>query len=228
MKLIGLLGGMGPLATVSLFERIVQMTDATRDQEHVPLLIYNLPQIPDRTAHILGRGPSPMDLMTRGITTLASGGVSAIGIACNTAHHYLPELQRTTDVPIYDMIGLTAARIAESHRQKILLLATDGTIDTGLYHRKLGEKGIAVVTPAKEQQRRLMGLIYSVKAGKPFREQADQLMEDFLQAGLPMVIGCTELSTIYRETTAIDPMTCLARALIEHAGASLISQGGNT
>jgi aspartate racemase len=227
MKLIGLLGGMGPLATVTLFERIVRMTDATSDQEHVPLLIYNLPQIPDRTAHILGRGPSPLEAMRHGVQTLACGGVDAIGIACNTAHHYLPNLRQTTDVPIYDMIELTAACIAERHQSKILLLATDGTIDTGLYHRKLGEKGIAVETPAEDMQRQLMGLIYSVKAGKPFREQADQIMDELSQAGLPMVIGCTELSTAYAGTKAIDPMTCLARALIEHAGAAII-QGGNT
>ena len=114
-RMVGILGGMGPAATVDLFDRIVRATPAQTDQEHLHILIDNNPAIPDRTEAILQQGPDPLPGLRAGIQGLENQGTDVIAIPCNTAHHYLPALQATCTCPILNMITETAQAIRHRH-----------------------------------------------------------------------------------------------------------------
>jgi len=125
-RVIGILGGMGPAATLALYERILALTSAECDQDHLHVIIDSNPKIPDRTAAILGDGESPLPAMIEGARTLERAGANVLVIPCNTAHHWLADLQKAVSIPIIDMINETASLIA-AHRpllRKIGLLAT--------------------------------------------------------------------------------------------------------
>src|SRR5690554_5255424 len=115
MKTIGILGGMGPAATVDLFDRIVQATPAQRDQDHIPVLIVSNPIVPDRSEAILHGGADPVPAMLNGLRKLAGMGADFAIIACNTAHHYLDKLQAQVEIPILDMIGETVQAIRRNY-----------------------------------------------------------------------------------------------------------------
>ena len=110
-KIIGILGGMGPEATADLFYRIIRSTPVKRDQDHPRTIIYSNSKVPDRTAAILGKGPSPLPEMTMAATKLEKTGADFIVIPCNTAHYFIEELRKEIDIPILDMIELTAKTI---------------------------------------------------------------------------------------------------------------------
>jgi len=111
-RVIGILGGMGPEATVALYKRILDRTPAKRDQDHLRVIIDSNPKIPDRTAAIVGKGESPLPMMTEGVRNLERVGADFLIIPCNTAHHWLSELRKAVSIPIIDMVGETAAAVA--------------------------------------------------------------------------------------------------------------------
>ena len=147
-KSLGILGGMGPLATADLFTKIVQMTDAKRDNDHLRVYIDNNAQIPDRTAAILSGGADPVPAMAESAQKLASMGAELLIMPCNTAHYFLPRLREQCSVPFLNMIEITAERCRQTHGQAPAgLLATRGTIQTGLYRRALEAQGVPCVEP---------------------------------------------------------------------------------
>ena len=202
---IGILGGMGPAATVDLFDRIVRATPAERDQDHLRILVDNNPAVPDRTAAILEGGPDPLPLLQEGVRELARRGAELLAIPCNTAHHFLPEVQAVCPVPILDMIAETAQHIRAIHGEgcAVGILATTGTVGTGLYQRALDAGNLAWTLPADAEQEALMEAIYGprgIKAGAAAdgpraaireigRRMADRGAEAF-------VLGCTEIPLV--------------------------------
>ncbi|HDL85860.1 MAG TPA: amino acid racemase, partial [Candidatus Acetothermia bacterium] len=152
-RTIGILGGMGPEATVELFRRIIALTPAKRDQDHLHVLIDSNPKIPDRTAAIRGQGESPLPLLIAAAKNLERAGADFIIIPCNTAHHWLHELREIISIPIIDMIGQTAERVAsqQSSAQWIGLLSTEGTLRSGLYQNAFASRGIALLVPNDQQ-----------------------------------------------------------------------------
>ncbi|MCI2429750.1 amino acid racemase [Candidatus Acetothermia bacterium] len=197
-KIIGILGGMGPAATVELFRRIVYKTPAQCDQDHLRILIVNHPQIPDRGSFILGNGPDPRPALLASARTLERMGAHLIVIPCNTAHVFLPDLQRSVGVPVIDMIAETAAVI----RARVVgLLGTDTTIQTGLYHRACAGHGIDVITPEPTDQAQVMKAIFRIKAGDfSLREEIRLIGRRLCRQGAEaLVIGCTELSLMLSE-----------------------------
>ncbi len=195
-SLIGILGGMGPLATVDFVTKIINQTPATRDQDHLPLLVHSVPQIPDRTACLLESKESPLEALLQGLNTLIGGGAGCIAIPCNTAHYWYEPLARASSVPILHIARACAEALTQEKVTSVGLLATDGTLKAGFYARELAESGIRLTLPEARLQRRVMEGIYLVKSGSV--EQGARLLDDcmaeMLELGVDRVIlGCTEI-----------------------------------
>ncbi len=206
-KVIGILGGMGPEATLELFRRIIQKTPARCDQEHVRVIIDSNPKIPDRTEAMLNHGPDPLPLLQETARNLEGAGADFIVMPCNTAHYYLDGIQAAVHIPVIDMIRETAARIRE---QKVGLLATDGTLRSKLYHEACAKRGIEIMEPEAQHQRAVMEAIYSIKAGK----NGSQLKKRVLKAAEALeargaqaiIVGCTEISLILTQKDVRVPL----------------------
>ncbi|MCX6649927.1 MAG: amino acid racemase [Candidatus Bathyarchaeota archaeon] len=226
-KIIGILGGMGPEATADLYLRIIKATPAKRDQDHPRVIVYSNSKVPDRTAAILGTGPSPMPELIRAGKRLEEAGADFIIIPCNTAHYFIDQLQKELRVPILHMIRLSAAKAQRSYPKvkKAGLLATDGTVRSGLYRSAYVEAGIEILEPTPERQADVMKAIYQcIKAGNLIdgglllRGVANEL----IAGGAEMIIcGCTEVSLVLREgdlpVPILDPLQVLAEAAVSEA-----------
>jgi len=196
-KIIGILGGMGPLATVELFRRIVEKTPAERDQDHPRIIIYNNPKIPDRTAFILGNGEDPRPELIDSARKLESWGADFIIMPCNTAHFFAETIQKAVSIPLVNMIEETAKKIEEMGLRKVGLLATDGTIKGLIYHRALLSRGVQIAVPNKNDQKRVMEAIYEgVKAGnlELGRKLLLEVARKLERRVDGIIAGCTEVS----------------------------------
>jgi len=223
LRTIGILGGMGPEATARLFERIVALTPAQQDQEHLPVQICNLPQIPDRTAAIQGRGESPVPLVSKGLQLLANSGADFIAIPCNSIHHFFSELQASVRVPILHLIE--EVRRAATQRwpkaRRLGLLATDGMIQSGVY-QKLFAPNCEILVPIAERQKEVMLAIYAIKAGKKsFRAVLAAGRDLIEQHAEGIILGCTEFSLVQNylagDLPMIDSVEVLAQACVDIA-----------
>jgi aspartate racemase len=223
-QLAGIAGGMGPLATIELMRLVVEETPATCDQEHIPLLVYSNPQIPDRTKAILGEGPSPVKALVESAQLLERAGATFLAFPCNTAHYFLPEVEVRVSVPIIDMIEETAIEVEKAGISNIGILATDGTIKTGIYQKALKRRGIEAEIPCEKGQLAVMEAIYAVKAGYDLKEAA-RILEPVLiymsERVDAVIAGCTELPMLLRGPThglvVIDTLRVLARRIVERA-----------
>lgn len=204
---IGILGGMGPEATIDLMRRVLVSTPAADDSDHVHLLVDSNPDVPSRIAALIDRsGPSPGPELVRMAQRLESAGAEALAIACNTAHAFASDIRDAVDIPLLDMIALSAGRIAAmtlKHR-RVGLLASTAVIDLGLYDRALAGHGIATAIPARQAE--LMAVIKAVKRGdtsaltrQTFAHVADALIKEDVDL---LLIACTELSLL---GDSIDP-----------------------
>lgn len=196
---LGVIGGMGPQATIQFYQRIVDRTEAQSDQEHLPMLLLNDTQMPDRTAALLlgETGPVRARLLSDA-KMLEEWGATAIAVACNTAHAFLPEVEKELKVPIVNMVAEAAGRLKALGAKRVAVLATDGTIGLGLYHKALEGQGIEAVSPGAEAQRLVMDLIYGQikKGGRGDPETFAAIDEEVrrLSCGHAL-LACTELSS---------------------------------
>ena len=222
---IGILGGMGPEATVELFRRILGLTQAKRDQDHIHVIVDSNSKIPDRTAAILGQGESSLPMMIAAAENLESAGADFIAIPCNTAHYWLRELREAVSILIIDMIGQTASRVASCSPSlhKVGLLATAGTLRTGLYQQAFAKKGVQLLVPSDEQEAVVMGAIHGIKAGShDVRGELISVGNRLIEEGAEGIIpGCTELSLVISQGTLpvpiFDPLTVLAECAVSWA-----------
>lgn len=225
-KTIGILGGMGPLATADLFLKIVEHTDAAVDQEHLHIVIDNDPSIPDRTAALLRGGEDPFPMMLRDAQGLEAMGAQVLLMPCVTGHSYLDALQRALNVPLLNMLTVTCDAMLRQGVRKAALFATTGTAQTGIYDRVCSGYGIELVKPSQAEQQVVMDLIYKgVKTGARRYDAAEvnAIAARLLDAGARTVIlGCTELPIAYErfglDFPHIDPTLELAKRAIEAAG----------
>jgi aspartate racemase len=222
-KLLGVLGGMGPLATVDFLQKLIEETPARRDQEHIPVIAYSVPQIPDRPLAITGNGESPLPQMLEGIHTLKRAGASAIAIACNTAHFWFDELVAQGGVPILH-IADAACDAIDANFTRVALMATDGTIAAGFYQKRLAALGkdCLLCTP-DDQKALILPAIGHVKRSELVRAHAlaSQAARHLLDRGAQAIImGCTEIPlAIEHETSAVsvhcvDATRALAQACV--------------
>ena len=170
MKILGVIGGLGPLATVYFMQLVVEMTDASKDQEHIEMIVHSRPSIPDRTNYILKRSEdNPLPHMLDIEKKLVSQGAQVIAIPCITAHYFQPELDRH-GIKVINAIKETAVYLKKSGIRKAGIMATDGTIESGLFQEAFKEYDIDFIVPDEDNQKKVMSLIYNdIKAGKNHR-----------------------------------------------------------
>ncbi len=222
---IGILGGMGPEATAELFYRIIKATPARKDQDHLRIIIDNNPKIPDRTAAILHQGPSPLPMMIETARNLERAGASFLIIPCNTSHYYINELRKEIEIPIVNMIELTALKLKNMNFRRIGLLATTGTIKTRLYQDALMKEGMKAIIPPEDLQNEVMSAIYDyIKAGnlKTGRKIVLRVAKELIKNGAEAILcGCTEISLVLKEgdlsVPVIDPLELLAKEAVKLA-----------
>lgn len=228
--LVGVVGGVGPLATAYFLQRVVVSTQAERDQDHVNLLVLNHATIPDRTEFVLGRsGEDPGPVLARDAARLERFGVDFLVMPCNTAHYFTQQVLDAVTVPFVSIIDVTVEAALERAPglRAVGLLATAGTVASRVYHDAFAARGVEVLTPDEADQAVVSAIIYDqVKAGLPadvdaLRAVAGRLVER--GAGV-VVLGCTELSVaavdhdLLDEAPFLDSMDQLVRATITRAG----------
>ena len=227
-KIIGIIGGMGPEATLDLYRHIINLTPAVYDQDHFRVLIYSNPKIPDRTLAIAGRGESPLAALVESARLLESAGASIIAMPCNASHHYLGELRTAVSIPILDMIAETcgALRKRRPEAKTAGLLASNGTVQSKIYHRALEAEGIEIILPDESDQVFIQSAIAEVKAGKHTEETRERLLVAgmrLIEAGArAIILGCTEIPLIFDSTAfphcSLNSTRILAEAVVNAAG----------
>ena len=226
-RMIGILGGMGPEATLDLYSNIIRLTPAKRDQDHVQVLIHSNPKIPDRTEAIAQHGESPLPYLIESAKILEQGGAGIIAMPCNAAHHYLPEIRRYISIPFIDMIEETCCRIRVQwpDSRTVGLIATIGTVLSGVYPESLTKAGIAVQLPDQEDQLRIQVAIDQIKAGvhdRSTRETLQSIGAHMADAGAESIIlGCTEIPLAFNSAEVnyptLNPTRILAEVAVEWA-----------
>lgn len=232
-KIVGILGGMGPLATVDLYRKIIMATPARCDQEHLHVVIEADPTVPDRSAFLQGVGEDPLPALTRGAARLAAADVDLIAMPCNTAHAFLPALRERVAVPFIDMIAETAARVRADYPEarRVGILATAGTIGSSLYHAALRERGLEPLQPTEAGQRLVSAAIAAVKAGDTSPAVGASLVEAshaLIADGAEVLLAaCTELPIVLHAAMVpvplLDPTQVLAEAAVRAGRTAPIS-----
>ena len=223
--IVGIFGGMGPEATANFYAEIVRLTPAKKDQEHLPVLIYSLPQVPDRSTCIASGSREIVPYLTHAVKKLERAGASFIAIPCNTVHYYHADMQRAVRIPVLNMITETADAVQREHpRAKTIgLLATSGTVRSKLYENEFTQRGLKVLLPRETtQQCCVMDAVYSIKSGGSKQTQATLLAkaaEELIARGAEVIVlGCTEIPLAFdvkrSRVPVVNATQVLARAAI--------------
>ncbi len=223
---LGILGGMGPQATQVFYQFVLDRTDAARDQDHLPTLILSDTRMPDRTAAILSGNTEGLYRRLLGDAKLLEQcGCTAVAIPCNTSHYFADRLQGELSIPIVHMIRETAAALAAQGKKRPGILATDGTIQTGLYQKECAALGLEAVAPDAAAQKLVMSIIYDeIKQGeRGSREKFAQIDRAIRAAGCDCaILACTELSVFATYYTLppfyLDAMMVMAERAVERCG----------
>jgi aspartate racemase len=238
-KALGILGGMGPEATVYFLGLVVRNTLAASDQEHVPLVVWSDPRVPNRTKAILEGGPSPLPFLVAGARALEAAGADFAVMPCITAHFFLPELAARAGIPFVSLLDEARKLLRREHPEvrRVGLVATSGTVRSGFIRDAFAKAGLEVLAPPEADQARVMEAIYGprgVKAGfttgssrRAVLGVARRLLRDGAQA---VMAGCTEIPLVLRagdlDAPFVEPMLAGARACIVRAGYPLAAPAG--
>jgi aspartate racemase len=221
-RIVGIIGGMGPEATVDLMRRVVAKTPANDDQDHIHLIVESNPKIPSRIAHLIeGTGADPTPELIRIAANLQRAGAQALAIPCNTAHAYAHSIRRAVSIPLLDMVSLTVDQIARSrHTARVGLLASTAVHTTQLYARAFSAQGIETVPAAPQEE--VMALIRAVKRGETGASVQAALARIALEMSGQadaLLIACSELSVISSQIAVpfIDSLDVLAQAIVTFA-----------
>ncbi|NCD05233.1 MAG: aspartate/glutamate racemase family protein [Spirochaetia bacterium] len=226
-KTAGIIGGMGPQATIDLFQKIVSNTVSNSDNEHIHILIDNNTDIPDRTKSILENSDLPLKYLSESAKRLELIGADFLAMPCNTAHFFYDNLKKEVNIPIINMIEETAITLKNNNETTLLLLATSGTIKTNIYQKIFDKYDLKIITPNIEFQNEIMSAIYDfVKKGIPYSKV--NTFKEYLNTILienkidNIILGCTELPILFEdnklEYKVIDPTLVLAKKIISEAG----------
>lgn len=197
--LLGVLGGMGPLATLDFQRRLLEATPARNDQQQLPSVVWNVPQIADRQKALAGLGPSPLPQLVYGIKKLNEAGASHIVIPCNTAHHWYAALAEASNAPILHIVDTTLDALAKQvvRPQRVGIVATEGTLKAGWYQQRLAAQNIEPLEPTAEELREwFVPGCYAVKRGA-LQEGGELLVRQasalFARGAQKLVLACTEV-----------------------------------
>lgn len=224
-KKLGVIGGMGPLATALFMELVIEMTAAAEDSGHIPMDIVNAPTIPDRTEYILGKSSqSPVEQIIRIKKELEERGAEVIAMPCNTAFYFYDAITES-GLPILHAIRETVLCLQEAGVKRAGILATDGTVQTGLFQSEMEEVGIQAVLPDAAHQKLVMSMIYEdVKAGHTISKDKLAAVEAHLKekGAEVLILGCTELSVAKRNGLIsdgyLDTLEVMARKAVLECG----------
>mgnify|MGYP003123312345 CR=1 FL=1 len=224
-KVIGILGGMGPEATILMMSRLLAATPAEDDADHIPLLVDSNTRVPSRIAHLIEKtGEDPTPVLVAMARKLAAGGADLLAMPCNTAHSYYPAIAEAVPVPVLNMVELTARAVAEAHTEgPVGILASPAVEITGVFARAFADLGREVLYPG--DRARILSAIRAIKAGRI--EAALPILSDaateLAGAGAPVaVIGCSEFSIVAPRLTGaplalVDSLNVLVDACVTHA-----------
>lgn len=221
-KKLGVIGGLGPMATAYFMELLTRMSDAKTDQEHMEVLIYSKPSIPDRTRYILGESAeSPLPDMVSAGEKLREAGADLLAVPCVTAHYFHGMLQDALGIPVVNGLVETAIYLQAEKKTCVGIMATDGTIHSNLLQDVLSGYGIQSVVPGEMSQKKVMSMVYEeIKAGndadmRKFEQVSGELFAKGAQA---ILLACTELSLIKKEHPLpagyLDILEVIARAAV--------------
>lgn len=231
---VGVIGGVGPMATAYYLERVIDMTQGETDQDHIPMMIFHHTTIPDRTSFILGHSDQdPLPDLIDDAKALEALGCGFITIPCNTAFYFYQALEEAVAIPVVNIVAETVAYAKSQGVRSLGLLATDGTLATQTYQQAAQAQGLRVCLPQAEDQAHVMAMIYDgVKAGKPVRRQeVVRVLEGLRAQGADgIVLGCTELSVLKRDVKiqdrdVLDSIDVLARETVLRTGRALSPAG---
>ncbi|MGD9677036.1 MAG: aspartate/glutamate racemase family protein [Vulcanibacillus sp.] len=227
-KIIGILGGMGPLATIDLFQKIVINTPASTDQEHLQILIYNNPKVPPRTTCLDISVDNPLIELRKSAILLENAGADFVIMPCHTAHIWYEEIKKSINIPFYSMIENTVQEIIIQNKysnRQIFLLATETTIQNKLYQNAFGSSSKLII-PNQEEQRVVSNLIKSIKSltvdSNQYIEELNTILFDYKKKGITAILGgCTEIPLVFPYLSncmeKIDPTLMLALMAISKA-----------
>lgn len=220
MRPVGVLGGMGPEATILLMQKVLEAVPARDDSDHIPLIVHQNPQVPSRIAALIdGTGPDPTPALIRMARDLQSAGAAALAMPCNTAHHYAPAIRAATDLPFLDMLNLTAETLSRLGAKQIGLLASPAVRLTGVFDTAFARHGLTATYPTDDTP--TLSLIRAVKSGEtPDAALMTTEAQTLLNQGCDhILIACTELSlltgTLPPDIPRTDSLDCLTKAIVE-------------
>jgi aspartate racemase len=200
-KVVGVIGGMGPEATVDFMHRLVARTPARDDADHLHVLVDNNPKIPSRIAALIeGTGEDPAPVLCTMAKGLQAQGADFLVMPCNTAHYYLPAIARSVSIPVLDMVQLAIQQLATAKPQRVGMLASPAVRKVGLYKARMEQAGLQALFPAPQDEDVLLGIIKAVKAGRlgdGHRQDYAKAAVKLLDAGADaLLVACTEFSVI--------------------------------
>jgi len=217
-KTIGIMGGLGPAATVDLFDKLVRATPAASDQDHLHIIIDNNPRIPNRNDAIEGKGPSPAPHLAESAQRLERAGADVIVMACNTAHYFQPEIEAAIRVPFLSMVDATVDETLKLKPVRVGVLAADGAARAGIYQRAFTARGVEPLMLGEADQRAFMALVYRVKSGDlgvavrdGMLAHANSLIARGAQA---IVAACTEVPLVLSPEMLSVPFVSSTDALV--------------
>jgi len=221
--LIGVLGGMGPAATVDLYAKVVALAGARRDQDHVRLIVDGDPEVPDRQAAIAGTGESAGPAIVAKALRLKAAGAEVLAMACHAAHAYRRDVEEATGLPFVSLVDVAVEAVvrAAPGARTAGLLATPATLDARLYEDAAAAAGLRLVTPdhVADGRRRLMDLVWRVKAGDSgpgVRSGMAALASELVAAGAEVLVAaCTEVPLVLTQADASVPLVDATAALAE-------------
>lgn len=220
-KTAGVLGGMGPEATVDFMAKVIALTDADRDQDHVRMLVDHNPRVPNRQDAILHGGEDPGPVLAQMAARLEAGGADFLVVPCNTAYVFEDAILAATHIPLINIIGVSIAAVQERAPgvECVGLLATDGCLESGIYQAGVEEAGLEIEVPTADELVELMTLITAVKAGRQTDETARSmagLADALVSRGAGAIIaGCTEIPLVLGADDISVPLVCSTDALAE-------------
>jgi aspartate racemase len=230
-KTIGILGGMGPEATLECFAKIIKNTPAKRDQDHLRVIIDSNPKIPDRPAAISGKGESPVPALVKGCRCLQLAGAEFIIMPCVAAHFFLEEVRQQVKLPILSILDVVTEALVRQHPQiaAVGLLAVTATLRSGLFQKRLAADNIKAVVPGETHQSMVMAAVADIKKTPPARSRL-QITSDLIATAQTLIsngagaiiAACTEVPlALLPEDLSVpyfDALAILARAAVLEAG----------
>lgn len=208
MKTVGIIGGLGPLAGVHFYQRLIELTPSGSDEDHVPIRLWSSPEIPSRINHLRGRGPSPVPALVRIAQGLITAGAEFLVIPSSTTHYYYNNIASTVSVTVLNLLEEVAQTIANTSVKRVAIVATTPTVEFTLYQSAFAKHELMLIYPDPVSQTEIMDVIYAVKSGQPRQELQEPVLsivqKPWMKSADCVLLACTELPLIFPHKIWLD------------------------